>query len=997
MVLQVGSTVQTMIGYHCAHLVKPVSSKHHATKQDVIFLSSVSSVKLDVPYSWLSVVVLQVGSTMQTMIGYHFAHLVRPVSTKQHATKQDVIFLSSVSSLKLDVPYSWPNVVVHQVGSTVQTMIGYHFAHLVKPVTSKHLATKQNVIFLSSVSSIKFDVPYSWPSVVVLQVGSTVQTLIGYHFAHLVRPVSTKHHATKQDVIFLSSVLSVKLDVPYSWLSVVVLKVGSTVQIMIGYHFAHLVRPVSTKQHATKQDVIFLSSVSSVKLDVPYSWLSVVVLQVGSTVQTMIGYHCVHLVKPVSSKHHATKQDVICLSSVSSVKLDVPCSWPIVVVFQVGSTVQTLIGYHFEHLVRPVSTKHHATKQDVIFLSSVLSVKLDVPCSWMSLIVVQVGSTMQTMIGYHFAHLVRPVSTKQHATKQDVIFLSSVSSLKLDVPYSWPNVVVHQVGSTVQTMIGYHFAHLVKPVTSKHLATKQNVIFLSSVSSIKFDVPYSWPSVVVLQVGSTVQTLIGYHFAHLVRPVSTKHHATKQDVIFLSSVLSVKLDVPYSWLSVVVLKVGSTVQIMIGYHFAHLVRPVSTKQHATKQDVIFLSSVSSVKLDVPYSWLSVVVLQVGSTVQTMIGYHCVHLVKPVSSKHHATKQDVICLSSVSSVKLDVPCSWPIVVVFQVGSTVQTLIGYHFEHLVRPVSTKHHATKQDVIFLSSVLSVKLDVPYSWLSVVVLQVGSTVQTMIGYHFAHLVRPVSTKQHATKQDVIFLSSVSSVKLDVPYSWLSVVVLQVGSTVQTMIGYHCVHLLKPVSSTHRATKQDVIFLSSVSSVKLDVPCSWMSLIVVLQVGSTAQTMFGFHCAHLVKPATLKHHATKQDVIFLSSVSSVKLDVPFLDQVWWFFKLVAQCKLWLATSVAHLVKPATLKHHATKQQIICLSSVSSVKLDVPFSWPSVVVLQVGSTVQTMIGYHCGTSCEASDFETSCNKATNHLFIKRFKRQAWCTFFLTKCGGSSSW
>ena len=122
-----------------------------------------------------------------------------------------------------------------------------------------------------------------------------------------------------------------------------------------------------------------------------------------------------------------------------------------------------------------------------------------------------------------------------------------------------------------------------------------------------------------------------------------------------------------------------------------------------------------------------------------------------------------------------------------------------------------------------------------------------------------------------------------------------------------------------------------------------------------------------------------------------------FLDQVRWFFKLVAQCKVWLATSVAHLVKPAILKHHATKQQIICLSSVSSVKLDVPFSWPSVVVLQVGSTVQTMIGHLCGTSCEASEFETSCNRATNHLFIKRFKRQAWCTFFLTKCGGSSSW
>ena len=264
------------------------------------------------------------------------------------------------------------------------------------------------------------------------------------------------------------------------------------------------------------------------------------------------------------------------------------------------------------------------------------------------------------------------------------------------------------------------------------------------------------------------------------------------------------------------------------------------------------------------------------------------------------------------------------------------------------------------------------------------------------AHLVKPATLKHHATKQDVIFLSSVSSVKLDVPFSWPSVVVLQVGSTVQTMIGYLCAHLVKPATLKHHATKQQIICLSSVSSVKLDVPFSWPS-VVVLQVGSTVQTMIGYHCAHLVKPVSTKHHATKQDVIFLSSVSSVKLDVPFLDQVWWFFKLVAQCKLWLATSVAHLVKPTTLKHHATKQQIICLSSVSSVKLDVPFSWPSVVVLQVGSIVQTMIGYHCGTSCEASDFETSCNKATCHLFVKHFKRQAWCTFFLTKCGGSSSW
>ena len=654
MVLQVGSTVQTMIGYHCAHLVKPVSSKHHATKQDVICLSSVSSVKLDVPCSWPIVVVLQVGSTVQTLIGYHFAHLVRPVSSKHLATKQNVIFLSSVLSVKLDVPYSWLSVVVLQVGSTVQTMIGYHFAHLVRPVSSKHLATKQNVIFLSSVLSVKLDVPYSWLSVVVLQVGSTVQTMIGYHFAHLVRPVSTKHHATKQDVIFLSSVSSVKLDVPYSWPSVVVLQVGSTAQTMFAFHCAHLVKPVSSKHHATKQDVIFLSSVSSVKLDVPYSWPSVVVHQVGSTVQTMIGYHCAHLVRPVSTKHHATKQDVIFLSSVLSVKFDVPYSWPNVVVHQVGSTVQTMIGYHCAHLVKPATLKHHATKQDVIFLSSVLSVKFDVPYFWPSVVVLQVGSTVQTMIGYHCAHLVKPVSSKHHATKQDVIFLSSVSSVKLDVPCSWPSVVVLQVGSTVQTLIGYHFAHLVRPVSTKHHATKQDVIFLSSVSSVKLDVPYSWPSVVVLQVGSTVQTMIGYHFAHLVRPVSTKHHATKQDVIFLSSVSSIKFDVPYFWPSVVVLQVGSTVQTMIGYNCAHLVRPVSSKHHATKQDVIFLSSVSSVKLDVPYSWLSVVVLQVGNTVQTMIGYHCVHLLKPVSSKHRATKQDVIFLSSVSSVKLDVP-------------------------------------------------------------------------------------------------------------------------------------------------------------------------------------------------------------------------------------------------------------------------------------------------------------------------------------------------------
>ena len=135
----------------------------------------------------------------------------------------------------------------------------------------------------------------------------------------------------------------------------------------------------------------------------------------------------------------------------------------------------------------------------------------------------------------------------------------------------------------------------------------------------------------------------------------------------------------------------------------------------------------------------------------------------------------------------------------------------------------------------------------------------------------------------------------------------------------------------------------------------------------------------------------------FCQAVQAPSLMYLFLDQVLWFFKLVAQCKLSLATIVAHLVKPATLKHHATKQDVIFLSSGASAKLDVPFSWPSVVVLQVGSTVQTIFGYHCGTSCEASDFETSCNKARCHLFVKRFKRQAWCPSFLTKCGDSSSW
>ena len=263
------------------------------------------------------------------------------------------------------------------------------------------------------------------------------------------------------------------------------------------------------------------------------------------------------------------------------------------------------------------------------------------------------------------------------------------------------------------------------------------------------------------------------------------------------------------------------------------------------------------------------------------------------------------------------------------------------HPVKPATLKHHATKQQIICLSSVSSVKLDVPFSWPSVVVLQVGSTVQTMIGYHCAHLVKPVSTKHHATKQQIICLSSVSSVKLDVPFSWPSVVVLQVGSTVQTMIGYHCAHLVKLVSTKHHATKQQIICLSSVSSVKLDVPFSWPS-VVVLQVGSTVQTMIGYHCGTSCEASDFETSCNK-----------------------------ARCHLFVKRF---------------KRQAWCT-----------FSWPSVVVLQVGSTVQTMIGHLCGTSCEASDFETSCSRAINHLFIKRFKRQAWCTFFLTKCGGSSSW
>ena len=263
------------------------------------------------------------------------------------------------------------------------------------------------------------------------------------------------------------------------------------------------------------------------------------------------------------------------------------------------------------------------------------------------------------------------------------------------------------------------------------------------------------------------------------------------------------------------------------------------------------------------------------------------------------------------------------------------------HLVKPATLKHHATKQDVIFLSSVSSVKLDVPFLdqvwWFFKLVAQCKLWLATTV----AHLVKPATLKHHATKQQIICLSSVSSVKLDVPFSWPSVVVLQVGSTVQTMIGYHCAHLVKLVSTKHHATKQQIICLSSVSSVKLDVPFSWPS-VVVLQVGSTVQTMIGYHCGTSCEASDFETPCNK-----------------------------ARCHLFVKRF---------------KRQAWCT-----------FSWPSVVVLQVGSTVQTMIGHLCGTSCEASDFETSCSRAINHLFIKRFKRQAWCIFFLTKCGGSSSW
>ena len=200
--------------------------------------------------------------------------------------------------------------------------------------------------------------------------------------------------------------------------------------------------------------------------------------------------------------------------------------------------------------------------------------------------------------------------------------------------------------------------------------------------------------------------------------------------------------------------------------------------------------------------------------------------------------------------------------------------------------------------------------------------------------------------------------------------------------------HLVKPGTLKHHATKQDVIFLSSVSSVKLDVPFSWPS-VVVLQVGSTVQTMIGYLCGTVLWSQRLwniMQQSNKSSVYQAFQASS--LMYLFLDQVWWFFKLVAQCKLWLATTVHILWSQWVLNIMQQSNQIICLSSVSSVKLDVPFSWPSVVVLQVGSTVANYDWLPLCTSCEASEYQTSCNKATNHLFIKRFKRQAWCTFFL---------
>ena len=335
--------------------------------------------------------------------------------------------------------------------------------------------------------------------------------------------------------------------------------------------------------------------------------------------------------------------------------------------------------------------------------------------------------------------------------------------------------------------------------------------------------------------------------------------------------------------------------------------------------------------------------------------------------------------------------------FKLVAQCKVWLATYVAHLVKPEILKHHATKQQIICLSSVSSVKLDVPFSWPSVVVLQVGSTVQTMIGHLCGTSCEASEFETSCNRATNHLFIKRFKRQAWCTFFWPSVVVLQVGSTVQTMIGHLCgtsCEASEFETSCNRATNH--LFIKRFKRQ------AWCTFFLTKCGGSSSWQ----HSAnydwlplwHILWSQRLWNIMQQSKMsYFCQAFQASSLMYLFLDQVRWFFKLVAQCKVWLATYVAHLVKPEILKHHATKQQIICLSSVSSVKLDVPFSWPSVVVLQVGSTVQTMIGHLCGTSCEASEFETSCNSATNHLFIKRFKRQAWCTFFLTKCGGSSSW
>ena len=565
------------------------------------------------------------------------------------------------------------------------------------------------------------------------------------------------------------------------------------------------------------------------------------------------------------------------------------------------------------HLVKPATLKHHATKQQIICFSSVSSVKLDVPFLdqvwWFFKLVAQCKLWLATTVHISWSQWVPNIMQQSNKSSVYQAFqASSLMYLFLDQVW-WFFKLVAQCKLWLATTV----AHLVKPATLKHHATKQDVIFLSSVSSVKLDVPFLdqvwWFFKLVAQCKLWFATSV----AHLVKPATLKHHATEQQIICLSSVSSVKLDVPFLdqvwWFFKLVaqckLWLATTVHILWSQWVPNIMQQSNKSSFC---QAFQASSLMYLFLDQVW-WFFKLVAQCKVWLATSVA----HLVKPATLKHHATKQQIICLSSVSSVKLDVPFSWPSVVVLQVGSTVQTMIGYHCAHLVKLVSTKHHATEQQIICLSSVSSVKLDVPFSWPSVVVLQVGSTVQTMIRYHCAHLVKPVSIKHHATKQQIICLSSVSSVKLDVPFLdqvwWFFKLVAQcklwLATTVHILWSQWVPNIMQ---QSNKSSVYQAFQASSLMYLFLDQV--WWFFKLVAQCKLWLATTV----AHLVKPATLKHHATKQDVIFLSSVSSVKLDVPFLDQVWWFFKLVAQCKLWLATSVAHLVKPATLKHHAAEQ-----------------------------------------------------------------------------------